>query len=60
VKLNLNVKSTEMCRYSDYKILVLNRKCHLGDPRRRYEDNITMELKVIKCDGVNWIHMAKK
>jgi hypothetical protein len=31
----------------------------LGRPRRRWEDNIKMDLKVIGIDGANWIRLAQ-
>jgi hypothetical protein len=31
----------------------------LGRPRRRWEDNIKMDLREIGFAGVNWIHMAQ-
>jgi hypothetical protein len=31
----------------------------LGRPRRRWVDNIKMDLKEIGWDGVVWIHMAQ-
>jgi hypothetical protein len=31
----------------------------LGRPRRRWEDNIKMELKEIGIDGANWIQLAQ-
>jgi hypothetical protein len=27
-------------------------------PRRRWEDDIKMDLKKIRCEGVDWIHLA--
>jgi hypothetical protein len=33
-------------------------KRKLGRPRRRWEDNITMNLNKIGCDGVEWIYLA--
>jgi len=30
----------------------------LGRPRRRWEDNITMDLREICCEGVDWMHLA--
>jgi len=30
----------------------------LGRPRRRWEDNIKMDLKEIKWAGVDWIDLA--
>jgi hypothetical protein len=31
----------------------------LGRPRRRWVDNITMDLKELGWDGVDWIDMAQ-
>jgi hypothetical protein len=31
----------------------------LGRPRRRWEDNITMDLREIWIDGVNWIQLGQ-
>jgi hypothetical protein len=31
----------------------------LGDPRRRWVDNIRMELREVGRDGVDWIDMAQ-
>jgi hypothetical protein len=31
----------------------------LGRPRRRWEDNIKMDLREIGIDGVNWIQLAQ-
>jgi hypothetical protein len=31
----------------------------LGRPRRRWEDNIKMDLKEIGIDGANWIRLAQ-
>jgi hypothetical protein len=28
-------------------------------PRRRWVDNIKMDLREIRCDGVDWIEMAQ-
>jgi hypothetical protein len=30
----------------------------LGTPRRRWVDNIKMDLREIECDGVDWIGLA--
>jgi hypothetical protein len=30
----------------------------VGRPRRRWEDNINMELREIGLDGANWIRLA--
>ena len=31
----------------------------LGRPRRRWEDNIKMDLKEIGCGGVDWIELIQ-
>jgi hypothetical protein len=31
----------------------------LGRPRRRWEDNIKMDLREIRIDGANWIRLAQ-
>jgi hypothetical protein len=31
----------------------------LGGPRRRWEDNIKMDLREIGIDGTNWIRLAQ-
>jgi hypothetical protein len=36
----------------------LKRKRPLGRPRRRWEDNIRMDLRDIGIDGANWIRLA--
>jgi hypothetical protein len=44
-----------------YKILVgrPEGKRLLGRPRRRWEDNIKMDLKETGIDGANWIQLAQ-
>jgi hypothetical protein len=34
-------------------------KIPLGRPRRRWVDNIKMDLSEIEWDGVDWIYMAQ-
>jgi hypothetical protein len=43
-----------------YRILVgrPEGKRSLGRPRRRWEDNIKMDLREIVIDGANWIRLA--
>jgi hypothetical protein len=43
-----------------YKILVGKPEGRrpLGRPRRRWVDNIKMDIREIKWDGVDWIDMA--
>jgi hypothetical protein len=31
----------------------------LGSPRCRWEDNTKLNLREIRIDGVNWIHLAQ-
>jgi hypothetical protein len=44
----------------DYRILVgkPEGKRPLGRPKRRWEDNIKMDLREIGIDGTNWIRLA--
>jgi hypothetical protein len=46
---------------SVYRVLVGTRKGNrsLGRPRRRWEDNIKMDLRETGIDGENWIHLAQ-
>jgi hypothetical protein len=43
-----------------YRVLVgrPEGKRPLGRPRRRWEDNIKIDLKEIGVDGANWIQLA--
>jgi hypothetical protein len=34
-------------------------KTPLGRPRRRWEDNIKLDLREIGIDGANWIRLAQ-
>jgi hypothetical protein len=44
-----------------YRVLVgrSEGKRPLGRPRRRWEDNIKMDLREISIDGANWIQLAQ-
>ena len=44
-----------------YRVLVGNpeRKSPLGRPRRRWEDNIKMDLQEVGCGGMDWIELAQ-
>jgi hypothetical protein len=44
-----------------YRVLVgrPEDKRPLGRPRRRWEDNIKMDLREIGIDGENWIQLAQ-
>ena len=42
-----------------YRVLVgkLERKRTLGRPRRRWEDNINVDLQEVGCGGMDWIEL---
>jgi hypothetical protein len=44
-----------------YRILVGKQegKRSLGSPRRRWVDNVKMDLTEIRCDSLDWICMAQ-
>ena len=44
-----------------YRVLVgkPERKRPLGRPRRRWEDNIKMDLREVGCDPGEWIDLAE-
>jgi hypothetical protein len=44
-----------------YRVLVgkPGKKRPLGRPRRRWEDNIKMDLQEVGCGGMDWIEMAQ-
>ena len=44
-----------------YRVLVgkTEGKRPLGNPRRRWEDNITMDLQEVGCGGMDWIELAQ-
>jgi hypothetical protein len=44
-----------------YRVLVgrSERKKPMGRPRRRWNDNIKMDLREIWIDGANWIQLAQ-
>ena len=46
---------------SAFKILIgnLTGKRHLGRPRRRWEDNIRLDLKEIVINTRNWVYSAQ-
>ena len=44
-----------------YRVLVgkAEGKRPLGRPRRRWEDNIKMDLQEVGCGGMDWIELAQ-
>jgi hypothetical protein len=44
-----------------YRVLVgkPERKRPTGRPRRRWEDNISMDLQEVGCGGMDWIELAE-
>jgi hypothetical protein len=44
-----------------YRVLVGNRegKRPLGKPKRRWEDNIMMDLQEVGCGSMDWIGLAQ-
>ena len=47
-------------RRGAYMVLVgkRERKRPLGKPRRRWDDNIKMDLQEVGCGGMDWIDVA--
>jgi hypothetical protein len=45
-----------------YRVLIgkAEGKRPLGRSRRRWEDNINMDLREIEIDGANWIQLARR
>jgi hypothetical protein len=43
-----------------HRVLVgkLGENVPLGRPRRRWEDNIKMDLEEVECEGMEWINVA--
>jgi hypothetical protein len=48
-------------RRGRYKVLVGKHdgKTPLGRPRRRWKDNIKMDLQDVGCGGLDWIELAQ-
>jgi hypothetical protein len=53
--------STNWEARNGYRILVgkPEGKRPLGRPRRRWVDNIKIDLREIECDGMDWINLAE-
>ena len=45
-----------------YRVLVRRPKGKrpFGRPRRRWDDNIKMDIQEVGCGGMDWIELAKK
>ena len=50
-----------MCVICVYRVLVWRPegKRQLGKPRRRWEDNIKLDLLGVGCEGMDWIDLAQ-
>jgi hypothetical protein len=50
-----------ICLRNRYSIVVgkPEGKRPLGRPRRRWENNIGMDLREVKWEGVDWTHLAQ-
>jgi len=48
-------------RISVYRVLMRKPegKRPLGGPRRRWEDNIKVDLQEVECGGMDWIELAQ-
>jgi hypothetical protein len=55
-----HVTCMRMMRNS-YKVLIRKPegKRPLGRNRHRWENNIKLDLKEIRCDGIDWNHLAR-
>jgi hypothetical protein len=53
--------STNVAKRNAYRILVENPEGRrpLGRPRRRWVNNIKMDLREIEWDGMDWIDLAQ-
>jgi hypothetical protein len=48
-------------RSGEYKVLVGKPEGRrpLGRPRRKWEDNIKIDLQEVRCGGMEWIDLAQ-
>ena len=49
-----------MCGEERVLVGIHEGKRQLGRPRRRWEDNIQMDLHNVGCGGMDWIDLAQK
>jgi len=47
------------CTYTEFWCGNLREKRPLGRTRRRWEDNIKMDLQKVGCEGMDWTDMAQ-
>jgi len=40
-------------------IIIIKGKIRLGRPRRRWVDNIKMDLQEVGCEGMDWVELAQ-
>jgi hypothetical protein len=45
--------------YAGCLVGIPERKRPLARPRRRWEDNITMDLQEVRCGSMDWIELAQ-
>jgi len=46
-------------RYTEFCWENLRKRDHIGKPRRRWEDNMKMDLQEVGCRGMYWIKLAQ-
>ena len=48
-------------RRGEYRVLVRKReeKRPLGRPKRRWDENITVDFQEVRCEGMDWIELAE-
>ena len=46
-------------RGNEFSVSIKYGKRPLGRPRRRWEDNIRMDLQEVRCVGMDWIELAQ-
>jgi len=57
--LNIHLKNLQSLEEYFHAISGLSGKRQLGRPRRRWEDNIKMDLQEVGCRVVDWIELAQ-
>ena len=56
-----NIRFLWLWKYNTYRVLVRKpeAKGPLGRLRRRWEDNIKMDIQEVGCGGMDWIELAQ-